>query len=139
MSEFQTSELLHAHKLAVQAQSRAYAPYSHFQVGSALKVKGKDLWVQGCNVENSSYGGTVCAERISVFSAVSQHGEKDFEYIVLVTKTENGDLPCAMCLQVLSEFVGPDFPVYSANPEKIVKKFLFKELLPHPFDKQNLP
>lgn len=139
MPEFQTTELNHAHKLAVQAQARAYAPYSKFRVGSALKIKGKEQWVQGCNVENSSYGGTVCAERISVFSAVSQHGENDFEYIVLVTDTKEGDLPCAMCLQILSEFVGPDFPVYSGNKEKIVKKFLFKELLPHPFDKQNLP
>lgn len=139
MSDFQSAELLHAHKLAVEAQAKAYAPYSKFQVGSALKIKGQKQWVQGCNVENSSYGGTVCAERISVFSALSQHGFKDFEYIVLVTNTEQGDLPCAMCLQVLSEFVGPDFPVYSANKKEIVKKFAFKELLPHPFDKENLP
>lgn len=125
-------------KIAQAAQKRSYSPYSKFAVGAALKCKGLDLWVPGCNVENASYGGTVCAERIAVFNAVSMHDCRDFEAIVLVTKTEGGDLPCAFCLQVLSEFVGPDFPVYSANQKEIIREYKFSELLPHPFDKTNL-
>lgn len=132
-------QLTLGHKVATEAQLRSYSPYSRFKVGAALKLKGQERWVHGCNVENSSYGATVCAERIAVFSAISQWNCRDFEALVLVTDTEQGDLPCALCLQVLSEFVGPDFPVYSANPKKIVKEYTFKQLLPHPFDRANLP
>lgn len=125
--------------VAREAMARARAPYSKFRVGAALKLKGADRWVHGCNVENSSYGGTVCAERIAVFSAISQYDHEQFEALVLITQTPGGDLPCALCLQVLSEFVSPDFPIYSADLNGIQKNYQFKELLPHPFDKANLP
>jgi cytidine deaminase len=126
-------------KVAKEAQARSYSPYSKFSVGAALKLKGRDLWIPGCNVENASFGGTVCAERIAVFSAISQHDCREFEAIIVLTNSPKGDLPCAFCLQVLSEFVGPDFPVYSAGPTGVMKSYRFKELLPHPFDKLNLP
>jgi cytidine deaminase len=133
-----TTQLQEGLRVAIDAQKRSYSPYSSFAVGAALKCKDKDLWVPGCNVENASYGGTICAERIAVFNAISAHDCRQFEAIVLVTKTKAGDLPCAFCLQVLSEFVDADFPVYSANQKEIVKQYKFSELLPHPFDKTNL-
>lgn len=133
------SQLAQGLKLATEVRQKAHAPYSKFQVGAAIKLKNKDQWVGGCNCENSSYGGTVCAERIAVFSSLSQHGSTDFEALVLVTDTPTGDVPCAFCLQVLSEFVGPDFPVICANLDGIKHRFTFKDLLPVTFDKANLP
>lgn len=130
----QTQELFEA---ARDIQASAYAPYSKFKVGAALKLKTGEV-VTGHNVENASYGATVCAERVGVFNALSQHQSSQFESLLIVTNTKTGDLPCALCLQVLSEFVGPDFPIYSANREGIVKSYKFKELLPHPFDSSNL-
>ncbi len=122
-----------AYDIAIKARSNAHAPYSKFQVGSALKLNGIDDPIPGCNVENASYGGTICAERGSVLSSVAQFGKKDFEFIVVVTDQEEPAVPCAFCLQVMSEFVKADFPVYLGNLKGITKKVLFKELLPHPF------
>jgi len=122
---------------AKEIQSRAYAPYSKFKVGAAFRLKTGEI-VSGHNVENASYGATVCAERVGLFNALSLHNSQDFESLLIVTDTETGDLPCALCLQVLSEFVSPDLPVYSANKEEVKRSFIFKELLPYPFDKFNL-
>lgn len=122
-----------AYQVALKARSCAHAPYSKFQVGSALKIAGVEAPIAGCNVENASYGGTICAERGSVLSSVAQYGKKEFEFIVVVTDQDEPAVPCAFCLQVLSEFVKPDFPVFLGNLNGITKKILFKELLPHPF------
>ena len=126
-----------AGEVARAPTGKAHAPYSNFLVGSALKVKGKDLYVPGCNVENASFGGTVCAERTSVFSSIAA-GEKEFEFIVIVTSTEPASPPCGFCRQVLSEFCDKDFPVYLANLKKIEKMMTLGELLPEMFDKSKL-
>lgn len=133
INEELTNQMKEAYEIALKARSHAHAPYSKFQVGSALKIEGVDECIPGCNVENASYGGTICAERGSVLSSVANHGKKKFEYIVVVTDQEEPAVPCAFCLQVLSEFVGPEFPVYLGNLKGITKKVLFKELLPQPF------
>ena len=126
---------------AVEVRKKAHAPYSQFFVGAALKIKDQDELCVGCNVENSSYGGTICAERNAVLQAVAKYGSRQFEpeYMVLVTASENVDSPCGMCLQVLSEFVSPHFKIHLANLKGIQKTFEFKEFMPRPFDNSNLP
>ena len=122
INEELTEKFKEAYDVALKARSQAHAPYSKFQVGSALKIEGVDQCIPGCNVE-----------RGSILSSVANHGKKKFEYIVVVTDQEEPAVPCAFCLQVLSEFVGPDFPIYLGNLKGITKEVLFKELLPHPF------
>lgn len=124
-----------AFKKALEAQSNAHAPYSNFQVGAAIKIKGQDLIIPGCNVENASYGATVCAERVAITSSVAKLGKPEFEFLVVVTNTDPAIGPCALCLQVISEFCSPDMPIYFSNKEGIQKKTLFKDLLPNPFSK----
>jgi cytidine deaminase len=121
--------------IALKARENAYAPYSGFKVGAALAVKGSEKIFAGCNVENASYGATICAERTAIVSVVASEGKVDFDFCVVVTDSEPASPPCAMCLQVFSEFCPPDFPIYLATPNGIEKKMLLKELLPVPFNK----
>lgn len=95
---------------AAQARERAHAPYSRFQVGAAVRVGSRRVYT-GCNVENSSYGLTVCAERVAIWKAVSE-GERTFEALAVVS--DNGGMPCGACRQVLSEFA-EDLPVLIAD------------------------
>ncbi len=118
-------------ELACEARRHSYSPYSRFAVGAALKVRQAGT-VLGCNVENASYGGTVCAERTAVFTAVAQ-GYRDFEHLVVVTETSPASPPCAFCLGVLAEFCSPDFPIYLANLNGIERSLTLGELLPYPF------
>ncbi len=127
-------ELEKAFQEACRVRENAYCPHSGFQVGACLKVKGEDKWYGGCNVENGSYGGTVCAERVAVLSAVADMGgSPEFEYLVLVAQKEELVVPCGMCLQVLSEFCGPEFPIYLGDTGGIKEKVLLKELMPRVF------
>lgn len=129
------SRLQEAFTTAVKAREKAYAPYSGFKVGAALALKGTGKIYPGCNVENASYGGTICAERTAMVSAVAEQGTVSFEFCVVVTDTEFATPPCALCLQVFSEFCSPDFPIYLGTvKEGIQKKVLLKELLPIPFN-----
>ena len=121
-------------KTAVKARENAYAPYSGFKVGAALTLKNSEKIFPGCNVENASYGGTICAERTAIVSAIASEGKVDFDFCVVVTGAEPASVPCALCLQVFSEFCSPDFPIYLATPKGIEKKVLLKELLPVPFN-----
>jgi cytidine deaminase len=119
---------------AVKVQNNAHAPYSNFHVGAAIKVKGEDKVFYGCNVENASYGATVCAERTAIQTSVA-NGKKQFEFLIVVTNTDPAIGPCGLCLQVISEFCSPDLPIYLANPKGIQRKVLFKDLLSSPFSK----
>ena len=122
---------------AVAARENAHAPYSRYQVGAAFRLSEPDGIAAGCNVENASYGGTLCAERVAVGNAVAARGPGvTFAYLVLVT--ESPAPPCGLCLQVLSEFVGGTFPVYLATPEGIARKVTLDDLLPIRFDNNNL-
>src|SRR5258706_9464678 len=98
--------------LANEARRRAYAPYSNYAVGAALRTKSGRLFT-GVNVENAAYPHTMCAERVAIFKAVSE-GEKDFEVIAVVTN--NGGSPCGGCRQVLAGF-GVGTIVFIANGE----------------------
>lgn len=116
-------------ELAIQAREWAYAPYSHYQVGAALLTKSGKIY-EGVNVENASYGLTVCAERLAVFKAVSE-GEREFDTIVVAT--ENGGSPCGPCRQVLAEF-GLDTRVILVDSSRtIYSEATVKDLLPKAF------
>ncbi|MEA3459266.1 MAG: cytidine deaminase [Chloroflexota bacterium] len=120
--------------LAAEARERAYAPYSHFAVGAALLAKSGKIYT-ACNVENVSYGLSVCAERAAVFKAVSE-GEREFEAIAVVTeKGKKG--PCGACRQVLSEF-SEDMRVIMADEEGAYRVLSLRELLPDAFTPADL-
>lgn len=126
-----TQELLAA---ALKVRANAYAPYSKFQVGAALIDTNGKIFT-GCNFENASYGGTICAERNAIGALVSA-GSRKFTDIVVVTDVEKGCPPCGFCRQVLAEFVvDPEKTmVHVANTKGIVSSYKFSELLPHAFD-----
>jgi cytidine deaminase len=119
--------------LAKQARKKAYAPYSHYKVGAALLGRSGKIYT-GCNVENASYGHTVCAERTAVVKAVSE-GEREFEAVAVVTK--NGGSPCGACRQVLSEF-SPELIIYIADKNGEYRTTTLKKLLPDSFTPAHL-
>jgi len=115
--------------LANEARRRAYAPYSNYPVGAALRTKTGRLYT-GVNIENAAYPHTMCAERVAIFKAVSE-GETEFDVIAVVTN--NGGSPCGGCRQVMSEF-GLDTIVLIANGEgNLQKELTVAELLPEAF------
>ena len=118
---------------AMEAREKAHAPYSHFAVGAALLARSGRVYT-GCNVENASYGLSICAERTAVFKAVSE-GERDFEAIAVVT--EKGVTPCGACRQVLLEF-GEDIQVIAADETGGYRIFDLQELLPEAFNSEDL-
>jgi cytidine deaminase len=120
--------------LAAEARKKAHAPYSNFAVGAALLAKSGRIYT-GCNVENASYGLSVCAERVAVFKAVSE-GEREFEAIAVVT--ENGVTPCGACRQVLIEF-GDDIQVIVADTSGHQRAFVLTDLMPEGFIPDHLP
>lgn len=121
-------------KAAIEAREKAHAPYSGFRVGAAVQLIEEDALFVGCNVENASYGATICAERNAVFHMVATlGGARRVAYLVLVTDTEKPTVPCAMCLQVLAEFFDPQLPIYLANLEGVRERVTLKDLLPRPF------
>ncbi len=122
-----------AHALALECRGRAYCRYSGFAVGAAIKPYGEERLFGGCNVENASYGATICAERAAVFSMVSAMGRREIEYVVVATDADPLAVPCAACLQVLAEFSRPDTMVYIADSEAVRHEYRFEELLPYPF------
>jgi cytidine deaminase len=123
-----------AYEVAKKARDNAHAVYSNFFVGSSIGIKGSDEIFPGCNVENISYGATVCAERNSIFQAVAKHGKIELDFVVVVCDTNPVTVPCALCLQVMSEFAKPDLPIYLGDLEGIKKELKFSDLLPAPFD-----
>ena len=129
-------------KMAVEARERAYAPYSGFLVGAALVTNDGRVFT-GCNVENVSYGLTICAERAAVFSAVGEVGPAlRIQKIAVVGEREgvksptsrDATAPCGACRQVLSEF-SDDMEVIVSDINCNYKKYSLDELLPHAFKK----
>jgi cytidine deaminase len=119
---------------AAAARERAYAPYSKFKVGAALKGKSGRVYA-GCNVENAVNGSSICAERTAIFKAVSE-GEREFEAIAVVT--ENGASPCGGCRQVMMEFA-PDMAVIIADTQGRSRFTTVRDLLPDGFTPEHLP
>jgi cytidine deaminase len=127
----QDSELV---ALAAAARAKAYAPYSQYQVGAALLTASGRVYT-GSNVENASYGLTICAERTAVVKAVS---EGDCEFVAIAVVTESGGTPCGACRQVLAEFE-PDLRVLVADGKGHYRVYHLSELLPYHFDPSDLP
>lgn len=119
---------------ARHAQTRAYAPYSKFRVGAALEATDGTVFV-GCNVENASYGLTICAERAAVFAAVSA-GVKRFRRAVVVSDVDPPAAPCGACRQVLAEF-GLDLPIEGVGSKQTVI-WRLSDLLPVAFGPEQL-
>ena len=120
---------------ARSARERALADYSGFKVGAAIETADGTL-VTGCNIENATYGLTICAERVAIFKALSE-GHRHFRRIVVVADTQEPTPPCGACRQILWEFAG-DIEVVIANLERVVSTHRLGDLLPHPFDRRLL-
>lgn len=116
---------------ALAVRLHAFAPFSQFKVGAALETPGGRI-ITGCNVENATYGLTVCAERVSVFKAMSE-GLRDFTRIVVAADTASPTPPCGACRQILWEMCG-DIEVILANLDGEIATHRLSELLPYPFD-----
>jgi cytidine deaminase len=113
------------------AREYAHAPYSNFRVGAAVRAKSGRIFT-GCNVENATYGLTLCAERVAVFKAISE-GERGFDAVAVVADTDTLTPPCGSCRQILWEFCG-DAEVVLANLNGKVERYRMSALFPKPFD-----
>jgi len=116
---------------ALAARAHAHAPFSKFQVGAALEDSEGRIHT-GCNVENATYGLTVCAERVAVFKAISE-GARKFRRIAIAADTETLTPPCGACRQILWEFCG-DIEIVLANPRGATEALQLRDLFPRPFD-----
>jgi len=128
-------------KLAVEARNNSYSPYSDYRVGAALLAKSGKVFT-GCNIENSAFSPTCCAERTAIFKAVSE-GEKDFSKIAIAGGKKGEALnetisPCGVCRQVMKEFCKPDFEILLVKSEKEYTKTTLGELLPLAFSSENI-
>jgi len=120
---------------ATEARENACADYSRFQVGAALAAASGKVYT-GCNIENSTYGLTVCAERVALWKALSE-GEREFTCIVVVASSKSPASPCGACRQLLWEFCG-NLEVTLANLHGDRQTLRLEELLPRPFDRNSL-
>lgn len=111
---------------AREASEHVYAPYSHFPVGAALLAESGKIYC-GANIENGSFGGTICAERTAFLKAVYS-GERDFEAIAVFSPQRQNLIPCGICLQTMQEFCREDFWIVGEQ-----KHYMLKELLPYGF------
>jgi cytidine deaminase len=120
-------------EIARAVRERAHAPYSRFKVGAALETAAGEVLI-GCNVENATYGLTICAERSAIFRAIADgHGPRAFARIAIIADTPAPTPPCGSCRQLLWEFCG-DIEVVLANLERVTARYRMSELLPVPFD-----
>ena len=116
---------------ALAARENAFAPYSKFRVGAAIEDSGGRIHT-GCNVENSTYGLTVCAERVAVLKAISE-GVRKFRRVAIAADTDSLTPPCGACRQILWEFCG-DVEIVLVNLRGTTETYRLKDLFPKPFD-----
>ena len=129
------SEYDHLIIAAQQSRENAHAAYSNFRVGAAVRAKSGKIFT-GCNVENATFGLTLCAERVAIFKAISE-GERGFDAVAVVADTDTLTPPCGSCRQILWEFCG-DAEVILANLSGKVERYRTSGLLPKPFDQSFL-
>lgn len=118
------------YRMARDVRENAYSPYSGCRVGAAIRLTGGEVFT-GCNVENASFGATICAERAAILQAVSQHGLIEISEVMVVTDSEPAWPPCGVCRQFIAEF-GPRCVVYIANLNGQVQSIPFPDLYPYP-------
>jgi cytidine deaminase len=120
---------------ARSAREHAVADYSRFKVGAAIETIDGTI-ITGCNIENATYGLTICAERVAIFKALSD-GHRQFTRIAIVADTDSPTPPCGACRQIIWEF-GGDLEVILANLERVTATLQMRDLLPLPFDRRLL-
>ena len=130
------ADYLHVLEAARKVRPLAHAPYSQFKVGAALETPAGRI-ITGCNVENASYGLTVCAERVAVAAAIAA-GARRIDAIAVASGTDEPTPPCGMCLQTLAEFAGPALPVRLVGARGGAVDTTLGELLPRAFTKRFL-
>ena len=114
------------------SREKAYSPYSGHKVGAAILTTDGKIY-GGCNVENSSYGGTICAERTAIFKAISENGGIRIQEVVVVTDASPPWPPCGMCRQIVSEFSTPQTMVHAINLKGETLSWEFNKLMPEAF------
>lgn len=118
---------------ALDVQNNAYAPYSKFKVGAALLTENGNIY-KGCNVENASFGGTICAERGAAMAAIAAEGKTSFKLLAVASSADDPAPPCALCRQFLSEFMSPYAQVYMiSSTSGVVRHYSFGTLMPCSF------
>lgn len=123
---------------AILAMKNSYSPYSLRTVGAAIQLSNGQVFT-GCNIENSSFGGTVCAERVAVWKAVSElGGDIRITHVAVATEASPPWSPCGLCRQVINEFVAPDCKITLVNPQGDERHFTHAQLLPESFDRNAL-
>ncbi|MEQ9403748.1 MAG: cytidine deaminase [Cyclobacteriaceae bacterium] len=118
---------------AKEVAQKAHAPYSNFRVGSAILTKSGQVYT-GCNVENMSYGLTICAERNAIFSAIAAEGKTQIEQVVVYTETQRPATPCGACRQIIYEFCEEDVKVHSFCDSEKTHDTSIMGLLPDAFN-----
>lgn len=122
---------------AILAQKHAHAPYSHRYIGASIMMADGRIY-SGCNIENASYGGTVCAERVAIWSAISEGAKTPIKEICVISSEMNPWPPCGICRQVIAEFAAPDTLIFAANPNGTVRSWKFSEIFPEAFTPNHL-
>ena len=123
---------------AIKGRENAFTPYSHFKVGAAVLLENGTI-IDGCNIENASYGLCNCAERTALFKAYSMgYKKEDIKALAVVADTDRPTSPCGACRQVMSELMRQETPVYMANLKGDVMILSVKELLPYSFSESDL-
>ena len=118
---------------AKNVMMNAFAPFSKFKVGAAIRTEKGNVY-RGCNVENASLGGTICAERGAAMASVASEGYGRFKAIAIASGSDDPAPPCAICRQFLAQFTDPDVPVYLISVKSgVLKKFRFGVLMPYAF------
>lgn len=124
------------YKLALLARGNSYSPYSNQKVGAAIRALNGKIYT-GCNIENSSFGATVCAERVAIQKAVSENGTIEVTEIMVISRANPPWPPCGLCRQVIAEF-GKDAIIYTSNLEGTLETFTFEALFPVAFTPDHL-
>ena len=120
-------------KTAIDMRNKSHSPYSNYRVGAAVETESGKI-IGGCNVESSSYGLTCCAERVALYSAISE-GHDNFKSMAI--STENGGMPCGACRQVIWDLCN-DIKIYICNGKELLKTINSSDLLPDAFDESFL-
>lgn len=120
------------------AQSRSYSPYSNARIGAAVRMQDNKIY-NGTNVENASYGGTVCAERIAIFKAISEGAQPPIKEILVISHVDQAWPPCGFCRQVIAEFADQNTVVHFTNKDGDGQTVRLIDLLPEAFGPGFLP
>lgn len=124
-------------KAARLARKNAYAPYSGYHIGAAVRSADGKIF-SGSNIENASYGGTVCAERTAIWKAITEGAKLPLQEIMIVTDQKDPWPPCGMCRQVLAEFGTEETKIWLADTKEVKKAFLFDQIFPESFSPKHL-